>query len=39
MAYNTWLTMRGTSNVDARIPSLKPHQPAPAAGSAIPEHA
>jgi hypothetical protein len=31
--------MRGTSNVDARIPSLKPHKPAPAAGAAIPEHA
>jgi cytochrome c oxidase cbb3-type subunit 1 len=37
MAYNTWLTMRGTASVDARIPSLKPHPPA--AAPAIPEHA
>jgi cytochrome c oxidase cbb3-type subunit 1 len=40
MGYNTWMTMRGTESVDARIPSLNPHKPAPAsADGGIPEHA
>jgi len=34
MAYNTWLTMRGTRNVDAPIPSLKPHPAHPEAAHA-----
>src|SRR5437868_9474294 len=34
MAYNTWLTMRGTQSVDARIPAL----PAHAKPHAVPEH-
>jgi cytochrome c oxidase cbb3-type subunit 1 len=37
MAFNTWMTMRGTASVDARIPSLQAHKPATA--SAVPEHA
>jgi cytochrome c oxidase cbb3-type subunit 1 len=38
MAWNTWLTMRGTKPVDARIPALAPQhtRPRPAA---FPEHA
>jgi cytochrome c oxidase cbb3-type subunit 1 len=36
MAYNTWLTMRGTASVDARIPSLQPHK---RVTTATPEHA
>jgi cytochrome c oxidase cbb3-type subunit 1 len=40
MGYNTWMTMRGTASVDARIPSLNPHKPAPAAiDGDVPEHA
>jgi cytochrome c oxidase cbb3-type subunit I len=39
MAYNTWLTMRGTRSIDARIPELRPHKQAPAVGAATPEHA
>ena len=35
MAYNTWLTMRGTKSVDARIPALAAH----AKTHAVPEHA
>jgi cytochrome c oxidase cbb3-type subunit 1 len=35
MAYNTWLTMRGTKSVDARIPALPSH----AKTHAVPEHA
>jgi cytochrome c oxidase cbb3-type subunit 1 len=35
MAYNTWLTMRGTQSVDARIPALASH----ARAHAVPEHA
>jgi cytochrome c oxidase cbb3-type subunit 1 len=42
MAFNTLMTMRGTSNVDARIPPLTPHgkpvRPA-AAAEPVPEHA
>jgi len=37
MAYNTWLTMRGTKSVDARIPALPTHRPHPQ--STVPEHA
>ena len=35
MAYNTWLTMRGTKSVDARIPALVSHRKT----HAVPEHA
>ena len=35
MAYNTWLTMRGTKSVDARIPALPSH----GTTHAVPEHA
>jgi cytochrome c oxidase cbb3-type subunit 1 len=38
MAYNTWLTMRGTKSVDVRIPALPSHHARPQS-PAVPEHA
>jgi cytochrome c oxidase cbb3-type subunit I len=35
MAWNTWMTMRGTQSVDARIPSLTAHKNESGAGNEI----